>query len=454
MSFFRRLTDLFHKTPTEQQSDDSVVFPDIKYKITVVDFQDNVESTSGENTSKILQSFPEFDVYFYDEPFNKSFLDLESRNFFDLIDKGQSILDRTQADVLIWGCREQERIRLNFQTNQQYEKSENNFISLLDSLYLPAELFNEPDNFPPAIKKLLHGAIISSMSPKDNSSKIHRKYLLKKDINLLSQDNSAKQLAINYMPYIMNFLGIIYLSYAFDAEDNNDYKITSSLFATAIKHQDLLDSPLHLGCIYYHLGQLNDCAGQYQKKYPMKYFKDAINNYHQAQRYLGKYTYPYDYGYISYKLSHLLFNYWKQKEDIQALRDAVSQLREVEKIFSYSQFPDFWATIQGELGYLLSILGNLTNNKDICLLAINSYRNQQKIITEKRAPLTWGNTQENIGNIYYKIGTENYNQTYLEDALECFHDALYIYENTAQKEKIKQVLISIGKTDNQLKTIH
>jgi len=186
----------------------------------------------------------------------------------------------------------------------------------------------------------------------------------------------------------------------------------------------------------------------------MPYFKDAVNNYHQAQRYLGKYTYPYDYGYISYKLSHLLFSYWKQKEDIQALRDAVSQLREVEKIFSYSQFPDFWAVIQGELGYLLSILGNRTNNKDICLLAINSYRNQQKIINEKRDPLTWGSTQEKIGDIYYKIGSDNSNQTYLEDALECFHDALYIYENASQKEKIKQILIAITKTDNQLKTLH
>lgn len=454
MTFLRRLTNFFTETKADSHSEASLTLQNSKYKIAVVDFQDNIESSGGENTVKILQTFPDFDVCFIDEPFNKDFLNLESRTIFDLIDKGQSLLEITNADILIWGCREQDKIRLNFQTEQQYEKDSATFVSLLDSLYLPADLFNNPEQVPSAIKTLLHGSIISAISPKDNSTKIHRRYQLKKDIHLLSKDNSAKQLAINYMPYIMNFLGIIYLSYSYDAEDIEDIKITTSLFSTAIKHQDLIDSPLHLGCIYYHLGQLNDCASQYQKKHQIHYFKDAINNYHQAQRYLGKYTYPYDYGYISYKLSHLLFNYWKQKEDIQALRDAVSQLREVEKIFSYSQFPDFWARIQDELGYLLSILGNLTKNKDISLLAITCYRNQQKVITERRNPLLWATAQENIGNIHYKIGSEQFNRTHLEDALECFHDALYIYENTTQKEKIKQMLVAISQTNNQLKTIN
>lgn len=161
----------------------------------------------------------------------------------------------------------------------------------------------------------------------------------------------------------MNFLGIIYLSYAFDKSDGRDFKIVKSLFDTAIKHQDLITSPIHLGCIYNHLGQLYDCATRYMDKNPAAYFKGAIEYYRLAQKYLSKYTYPYDYGYISYKLSKLFFNYWRQKEDIQALRDAVFQLREAEKIYTYALFPEFWAEIQGQLGYLLSLLGSFTKAK-------------------------------------------------------------------------------------------
>lgn len=451
MTLRTRMTNLFHKTPKQPINDDIAPAPDTKFKIVVIDFQDNIESSSGENTSRILQSMPDFEVQFFDEPFNKSFLNLESRTLFDMIDKGQVILDKTGADILVWGCRENDRIRLNFQTNKQYEQNDYSFVSLLDSLYLPAHLFNTPENIPPAIKTLLHGTIISAISPSDSTIRVHRKYLLKKDIALLSSDNSAKQLAINYMPFIMNFLGIIYLSCTFDSSKDDDFKITQNLFTTAIKHQDLIDSPLHLGCIYYHLGQLNDCAGQHQERHQSGYFRNAIANYRQAQRYLGKFTYPYDYGYICYKLSYLFFKYWKQKDDIQALRDSVSQLREVEKIFTPAQFPEFWAVIEGRLGYLLSLMGNITKNADINQLAINCYKNQQKILTEKRDPLSWADSQYRIGDLHFKIGIEQDNRDHFEDALECYHDSLYIYENIGKQNKIKQLLIAINQTNKELK---
>ena len=269
----------------------------------------------------------------------------------------------------------------------------------------------------------------------------------------MSQDNSAKAVTVEYMPYIMNFLGIIYLNYAYDTQDEKDFKITKNLFETAIKHQDLITSPLHLGCIYYHLGQLYDCATQHMGNRPAAYFKGAIEYYRQAQRYLGKYTYPYDYGYISYRLSHLFFSYWRQKEDLQALRDAVFQMREAEKIYTYALFPDFWAVIQGELGQMLGLLGSLTKSEDISELAVTCYRNQQKVITERRNPVTWAQAQENIGEIYYRIGKNNLDRSRLEEALECYHDALYIFENAGNEEKIKNIMTDIARTNQALNMV-
>lgn len=95
---------------------------------------------------------------------------------------------------------------------------------------------------------------------------------VEKIIDKLTKDNSAKAVSVEYMPYIMNFLGIIYLNYAHDNRDEKDFKITKSLFETAIKHQDLITSPLHLGCIYYHLGQLYDCGTRY-----MEIVREAIS---------------------------------------------------------------------------------------------------------------------------------------------------------------------------------
>ncbi len=419
-----------------------------RFKIKVIEFSDNVEGSSGEIIARQLSAREGIEVGYFDEPFNKSFLNLESRTLFDLIDKGQTILDKTGADVLLWGCREGNRIRLNFQVPSQYEDEELTFVSLMDSLYIPARPENEI--YPEAVISLIYGGLLSAVKTSGAQAKIYKRYLLKKIIDRLSKDNSAKTLSIEYMPYIMNFLGIIYFSYAFDKSDGHDFKIVKGLFDTAVKHQDLITSPIHLGCIYNHLGQLYDCATRYMEKNPASYFKGAIEYYRLAQKYLGKYTYPYDYGYISYKLSKLFFNYWRQKEDLQALRDAVFQLREAEKIYTYALFPEFWAEIQGQLGYLLSLLGSFTKSEDISELAITSYKNRQKVITERRDPLLWAECSENIGNIYYRIGKNKEDRAALEEALEYFHDALYIFENAQLPEQTKKLTADIARTNQSI----
>ena len=449
MALFGAIKKLFQNTASrsaETVSPASAVMP--RFRVKVIEFSDNVEGSSGEIIARQLATREGIEVGYFDEPFNKSFLNLESRTLFDLIDKGQTILDKTGADVLLWGCREGSRIRLNFQVPSQYEDEELAFVSLMDSLYIPAR--PESENYPDAVINLIYGGLLSSLNAAGAQAKVYKRYLLKKIIDRLSKDNSAKTLSIEYMPYIMNFLGIIYLSYAFDKSDGRDFKIVKSLFDTAIKHQDLITSPIHLGCIYNHLGQLYDCATRYMDKNPAAYFKGAIEYYRLAQKYLSKYTYPYDYGYISYKLSKLFFNYWRQKEDIQALRDAVFQLREAEKIYTYALFPEFWAEIQGQLGYLLSLLGSFTKSEDISELAIASYKNRQKVITERRDPLLWPECSENIGDIYYRIGRNKADRAALEEALEHFHDALYIFENAQLSERIKKLTTDIARTNQSL----
>lgn len=421
-----------------------------RFKILVIEFSDNVESNSGELISQLISAKEGLNVSYFDEPFSKSFLNLESRTLFDLIDKGQDIIDKTNADALVWGYREGDKIRLNFQTEKQYEKEDQAFVSLMDSLYIPAKLSNADGNVPEAVINLIYGAVISSISATTAQAKVYKRFLLKKIIDKLSKDNSAKSLSIEYMPYIMNFLGIIYLSYSGETTTDKDFKIVKSLFDTAIKHQDLITSPIHLGCIYNHLGQLYDCATRHMEKTPSSYFKGAIEYYRQAQKYLSKYTYPYDYGYISFKLSDLFFNYWRQKDDIQALRDAVFQLREAEKIYTYALFPEFWAEIQGRLGYYLSLLGSYSKNENISELAIAAYKNKQKVITERRDPLVWAELQENIGDIYYRMGKNSFDKALLEEALEYFHDALYIYENAELQEQIKKLTTSIARTNQSI----
>ena len=422
----------------------------ISFKVVVVEFAENVESSAGEIFAALLRTQNYFDVSYFNEPFSKQFLNLEGRTFFDFVDKGQAILDKTKADVLVWGCRENDKIRINFQTSSQYEKNNSSYVSLLDSLYLPASLFEGSSAFPKSILNLICGAIIASINASSKQIAIQQRYLLKKIIKVLSADNSAKNMGVEYLPYIMNFLAIIYLTYCHKNNNEKEFKIVNDLLNTAVSHHDLIKKPLHLGCIYNHYGQLYMAGVNSDIKNPVKHYKNAISYFQKAQKHLGKYTYPYDYGFIAFSLSGLLYDFWRQKDDLQALRDSIFNLREAEKIFTYALFPEFWADIEGLLGHRLSVLSSVANNSAIAELSIKAFKNQQKVITEKRDPFEWAKIQESIGNIYYRLGREVEDRELLEESLEYFHDALYIFENMDLDDNTKRIMSSIAKTSDVL----
>ncbi len=422
----------------------------IKYRCLVIEFAETLDNSSGEILTALLRTQKNLEVNYFNEPFNKNFLSLEGRTFFDFIDKGQAILDKTNSDILIWGCREGHQIRLNFQTSEQYEQNNSSFLSLLDSLYLPADIFDNTANFPISIIELITGIIIMASPAHTKQQLIQQKFLLKRIIDRLSHDNSAKIMPVEYLPYIMNFLALIYMTYCRNSSEEKDFKIVNKLLNTAISHQDLIKNTMHLGCIYSHFGQLHTLASNTNSNHITKHYKAAIANYQLAQKYIGKYTYPYNYGFISYQLSNLLYDYWRQINDIQALRDSVFNLHEAEKIFTYAVFPDFWAEIEGLLGQRMSVLSSQINNNAIAEMAITAYKNQQKIITEKRDPFQWATIQENIGNIYYRLGKSLQDDSLLEESLEYFHDALYIFENMDLDENSKRVTNHIAKTSDLL----
>ena len=107
-------------------------------RVVVVAFEDDCAENSGRYLYDLLSEKQLFDARFYDDETDKSFLNLQGRNFFDFYDAGQKILKQNKADVLIWGFRKEDKIRLNFQTPNQYESSD---ISLLDALCLPLGFF-------------------------------------------------------------------------------------------------------------------------------------------------------------------------------------------------------------------------------------------------------------------------------------------------------------------------
>ena len=73
-----------------------------KLKVVVTEFVEYGNYNFANSLTRILQRNPNFDIYYFTEPFDKSFLSLQGRHFFDLSDTGNKILQKFNADVVIW----------------------------------------------------------------------------------------------------------------------------------------------------------------------------------------------------------------------------------------------------------------------------------------------------------------------------------------------------------------
>lgn len=414
-------------------------------RVVVVAFEDDCAENSGRYLYDLLSEKQLFDACFYDDETDKSFLNLQGRNFFDFYDAGQKILKQNKADVLIWGFRKEDKIRLNFQTPNQYESSD---ISLLDALCLPLGFFQ--DKFLPAqLFDLICAIVVMAAEFKDKSVK---QTILKKAVDKIKQ-SSPEGISIECMPYILNMLALIYMQAYSDKLALADVKNISVILEQARKYSAGTADVLLTANICANFGKLWQMAAEEFDYHRYAFLKNAIEYNRTAQKYFNRYAYPYDFGLLAYRNSQLYFGYWRQISDVQALRDAVFNLRDAEKIFSFAAFPYFWAMIQDKLGFYLSLLGLFSHSDEISMLAVENYKNREKVFTKNNWPLKWAKAQENIGNIFYNTGKWLKDENYLEESIKYYEEAADVYENYKKADELRQMQICIVKADEYIKQL-
>mgnify|MGYP001127862420 CR=1 FL=1 len=409
-------------------------------KIVVVEFAEYGNYGFGQAMARLLQKNQYFNVRYFDEPFNKGFLNLQGRGFFDLVDAGNMILQKLNADVIVWGYQEEANIRLNFQTANVYSDWENVSCSILESLYVPAEYFEHISFFPEMLENLITGTIAAAISEQRIDLRHLKQKLLKNTITNFMADSQSENNNVMLSPYALNTTGLIYLSNTQRELTHKNFNTIKELLQNALSYKNQIMQNVHLGCIYKNLGQLYETALKQELGGYWQLFREAINNYRTAQKYLDHYNYPYDFAMISFKLSQLYFRYWKFSNDIQALRDAVHYLREAEQTYTEISFPELWSKIEGYLGFYLSLLGLFSKSNDISKLAIKSYKNKQTVYRKELYPVAWAKIQENIANVYYNIGKNAKDKTALAEAIDYYQSALKVYEN----KKLRQDIIVVN----------
>ncbi len=401
---------------------------------------DAVLTTPKRMIEESLHTYPFFEIIFELDTFDEDYLLEGHQNFFDFWDSGLKILKKHKADILLRLKKGQNDVRLHFQTSKMYQKQDLPFFSAVYPLKLPFHYF-EAQKLPDQITALIVGVLLAL---KKDESPFYRKKSVE-ILRLLSKNKIPSQTDKESLVCILYFLSLIYINHNRLALKKKDVQITQNLLKTAFEHVSSDDFILQ-SALYGALAQMYECAADNPKADALVLLERAIESYKKALKYINRYVFVYDWGYLNLVLSRVHARFHHLSDNHQALRDAIAYLKNAQQIFTLSSSPYLWAVIEDRLGIYLSLLSAKSDNKEIAFMAIECFKNKQKVYSKEYAPDMWAETQFTIGGIYDHLGRRLFNPSLMDKALDCYNDALEIFKELGQTSKVREIENTIART--------
>ena len=383
---------------------------------------------------KALSANVLFDVCFETESWSENFLNLDNKNFFDFLDSGLKMLKIHHADVLMRLYLHKNGVRINFQTSTQYVKYQPLWTSLLNSLYLPLSYF-ESQNLPLEMSFLIQSILMAINAHK------HPMYqeCLEHLIDILSKNKMPAGMDAKFLPYMFNFLALVYIGAHRNGFQKNDVSLIQKLLHLAFKNLSLAQDQILEGGLYATLGQMYEAALSGAKADSYLLLQRALESYKKAQKYFNRYVFVYDYGRLSVVISKLYRKIFALTDDNQALRDCIAHLREAEKIFTFASNPIAFDEIKSDLAKSLAVLSTKSNSEEIALMAVSSYKDLQTLYTKENMPYPFALLEAQIADIYYHLGKHTASRKHLDAALKYYDSALDVFENLKMKNKVQEL---------------
>ncbi len=128
------------------------------------------------------------------------------------------------------------------------------------------------------------------------------------------------------------------------------------------------------------------------------------------------------------RLGFLLYKMDLQTGDTELLKKSLNAFQAALKVFSRTETPRLWADVMNNFAQAALVLGEQLHSPDVLTKAVNACHATLYIRTKNDNPLLWAATQNNLGSALFMLGKLTRDNGNLEGALEAFTNALGIYE--------------------------
>ncbi len=153
-------------------------------------------------------------------------------------------------------------------------------------------------------------------------------------------------------------------------------------------------------------------------------FRDIVKNRDRRRS-------PKKWAFDNHNLAVALSELGDQEDDQRAYRLAIAEYENTLSVRTREQHPADWSLTKHALGIALYELGNLANDPKLVQKSESAYQDALKVRTRLRFPRKWAITTRHLGNTWLFLGANRRDQKLVEHAIRIFKETLQ--EQTRQR---------------------
>jgi tetratricopeptide (TPR) repeat protein len=176
------------------------------------------------------------------------------------------------------------------------------------------------------------------------------------------------------------------------------------------------------GSLWFALGLATATLGE--QKGDSAWLEEAVEAFRAALLEHTRERVPLDWGATQNNLGNALSRLGERESGTARLEEAVAAYRAALEEYTRERVPLDWAMTQNNLGNALSRLGARESGTARLEEAVEAYRAALEEWTRQRVPLDWARTQNNLGTALWALGERESGTARLEEAVQAFRVAL------------------------------
>jgi tetratricopeptide (TPR) repeat protein len=370
------------------------------------------------------------------------------------IDRGYRLLERWNADLLVWGEVKKADQELNLWFLNRGGST------LGAPSYSLTEKLTLPEGFSHDLGLQLEAVALAQVAPATEQAGTYLAEVLEPVAERLRRLLAAPPVEFDadQRGSLWFALGLATATLGEQKGDSAWLEEAVEAFRAALLEHTRERVPLDWGATQNNLGNALSRLGE--RESGTARLEEAVEAYRAALEEWTRQRVPLDWARTQNNLGTALWALGERESGTARLEEAVQAFRVALEEWTRERVPLLWASTQNNLGLALWRLGERGSGTARLDEAVAAYRAALEERTRERVPLDWAGTQNNLGLALWALGERESETARLEEAVAAFRAALLEYTRervpflwALTQENVGIALATVGERSEDMQSL-